>query len=143
MASSISILIVSAEPAHRNALVEQVSSFGLRPICCGTSKSAAELLGQHLFSIVFCDDLLPDGTFRTVMDRATRCGEPIPLIVTSRRGDWHLFLEALNAGAFDYIALPPMPDEVKRIMRAALMECRMSPRAVAQTPRSSMPQTAA
>ena len=143
MLSSISVLVISGVPAHRDMLVASISSIAPRPICCGTHESAAELLGQHPFSIVFCDYLLPDGTFRTVMDRAARCGTPMPVIVTSRRDDWDLFLKALSAGAFDYIALPPMPGEVERILCAALRECEESPKALAQTPQGSITQTVA
>lgn len=133
MLSSTSILVVSGEPAHRDMLAASVSSFGLRAVCCGTSKGAAELLGKHPFGTVICDDRLPDGTFRTVMDYAANCGTPIPVIVTSLWNDWDLFLKALNAGAFDYIALPPMPGEVERIVRMALREYRELPKTMAQT----------
>ena len=143
MLSSISVLVISGVREHRDMLAAGISSIGPRPICCGTCESAAELLGQHPFSIVFCDYLLPDGTFWTVMNHAARCGTPIPVIVTSRRNDWDLFLKALNAGAFDYIALPPMPGEVERILCAALRECGASPKAVAQTPRGSITRTVA
>jgi len=124
MPPSTSILVVSGEPTRQKWLVTSVSNFGLQAACCRTFKRAAGLLRKHSFSIVFCDDLLPDGTFRMVMDYAARCGTPMPVIVTSRRDDWDPFLKALNAGAFDYIAFPPLPGEFERIMRSALMECR-------------------
>ena len=143
MLSSISILVVSGEPSHRDLLAASISSVGPRPFCCESHKDAAELLGQHSFPVVFCDALLPDGTFRTVMDCAARRGVPIPVIVTSRRDDWELFLMALSAGAFDYIALPPLPGEVERILSAALRECRVSPGGVTQTPQGSTTQTVA
>ena len=143
MLSSIPILVVSGEPSHRDMLAASISSFGPRPICCGSYEGAAELLRQRPFSIVFCDDLLPDGTFQTVMDCAARRGVPIQVIVTSRRDDWGLYLKALNAGAFDFIALPSLPGEVERVVYAALGECRVSPGVVAQTRQGSISQTVA
>lgn len=127
MPSSISILVVSGDTAHREWLIAAISSLGPRPVCCGTYKSAAELLDRSSFSIAFCDDLLPDGTFHSVMDHMAHCGTTMPVIVTSRRDDWDSFLRALNAGAFDYIALPPTPGEVERIVRVALAGCKSSP----------------
>jgi DNA-binding NtrC family response regulator len=126
MPSSISILVVGGEPTHEKWLVANISSFGLQPVSCGTFQRAAGLLRKNSFSIVFCDDVLPDGTFRMVMDYAARYGMPMPVIVTSRRDDWDLFLKALNVEAFDYIAFPPLPGEFERIMRSAHMECRRS-----------------
>jgi two-component system C4-dicarboxylate transport response regulator DctD len=143
MPSSSSILIVTGEAENRDRLAESVSRIGLRTVCCGTSKRAVELLGQHLFSIVFCDDLLPDGTFETVIENEIRRGAPVPVIVTSRRDDWDLFLRALSAGAFDYLVLPPLPGEVERITCAALMECGGPHGTAPQTPPSSMTQSVA
>jgi DNA-binding NtrC family response regulator len=117
-----SILVVSGNQEYRDALVERCSSCKLRPKCCSTAGGAAKLLGQESFSIIFCDDQLPDGSFETVLKCAARCGTRTPVIVTSRRDDWELFLKALNVGAFDYIALPPLPGEVERIVRAALAD---------------------
>jgi DNA-binding NtrC family response regulator len=143
MLSSIPILVVSGDPSHRDLLAARISSYGPLPFCCGSRESAIELLKRHPFPIVFCDDQLPDGTFRTVMEGAERREVPIQFIVTSRKDDWDLCLDALNAGAFDYIALPALPGEVERILSAALKEFNAPPRAVARTPRGSKTQTAA
>jgi DNA-binding NtrC family response regulator len=142
MLSSSSILVVSGEPAHQEWLAASASKIGLRPVCCETQKSAVELLGRHSFSMIFCDDSLPGGSFQYVIDSVARCGTPIPVIVTSRRDEWGLFLKALNSGAFDYIALPPSPGEVERIACAALMERRVSPR-VTETQQRLTTQSAA
>jgi DNA-binding NtrC family response regulator len=139
---SISALVVSAESAHRDMLAASIRSIGLRPFCCRTHETAASLLRQRSFAIVFCDDLLPDGTFRAVMDEIARGARSIPMIVTSRLADWGPFLSALNAGAFDYIALPPLPGEVERIVSAALRECGLPGRGTAQTHRGTMAQAA-
>jgi DNA-binding NtrC family response regulator len=131
--ASNSILVVSGSQEHRDALVERCKSCELQAICCTSAGGAAKLLGQESFSIVFCDDQLPDGSFQTVMDCAARCGKPTPVIVTSRRDDWELFLKALNVGAFDYVALPPLPGEVERIVRAALASNNLPLNVVTQT----------
>jgi DNA-binding NtrC family response regulator len=143
MLSAIPILIVSGEQSHRDMLASSVSYSGLRPVCCGTCESASALLSHHPFSVVICDDTLPDGTFRTVIDHAARYAARIPVIVTSRRDDWELFLKALGAGAFDYIALPPLRGEVERILSAAIRECRVLPGTALQTSQGSIRQAVA
>jgi DNA-binding NtrC family response regulator len=134
MMSSISILVINREPLYRDMLAASISRFGARPFCCGSLESAADLLGEHPIHIVFCDDVLPDGTFQTLMDSAEICGMQAAVIVTSRRDEWGPFLQALSAGVFDYIALPPVPGEVDRILSAAIRASRTLPRAVAQMP---------
>jgi DNA-binding NtrC family response regulator len=47
---------------------------------------------------------------------------PIPVIITSRTGGWDEFLKALRQGAFDYLALPPQLEEVKRVLALAHQE---------------------
>jgi len=40
----------------------------------------------------------------------------------SRTGDWPEYLAAIRSGAFDYLAYPPAPGELQRIIRNAFLE---------------------
>jgi DNA-binding NtrC family response regulator len=90
------------------------------------------LIAHQQFRVVLCEDLLPDGDFRAVIGETTRNEGKLPVIVVSRRDDWDSYLAAMSAGAFDYVALPPAPGEVERILYTALSESRLPRRVVAQ-----------
>ncbi len=126
------VLIVSGEAEHRDNLARTTSKCGLQPACCETFAAAELLIARQQLSIVLCEDLLPDGDFRAVIGETARCKPKLPVIVVSRVGDWDSCLAAMSAGAFDYVAFPPNPGEVERILYAALSESRCSSRAVAQ-----------
>jgi DNA-binding NtrC family response regulator len=136
MLPSLSILVVSGEPAKQKWLVASIPSCGKRPVCCGTYKNAVDLLDQRSLSIMFCDGLLQERILRIVMKHVARCGIPTPLFVTSRRDEWDSFLRASNVGAFDCTVLPPLSGEMERLVCAALTDCEESLRAEQQQRRS-------
>jgi DNA-binding NtrC family response regulator len=116
------ILVVCAEEEHRERVVETIWMCGLRPACCSSLSEALSLLDRQYFSVVFCEDTLPDGDFRTVLSETRKSATDVPLIVLSRFADWDAYLSAIGAGAFDYIACPPDSGETKRILWSALNE---------------------
>jgi DNA-binding NtrC family response regulator len=47
----------------------------------------------------------------------------VPVIVVSRTGDWSEYLTAVRGGIFDYLAYPPIPRELQRVIQNAFREC--------------------
>jgi DNA-binding NtrC family response regulator len=80
------------------------------------------LLDRRHFNVVFCNDTLPDGDFRAIMNEARKSSADVPVIILSGRADWDAYLSAIGSGAFDYIACPPDSAETKRILWSALSE---------------------
>jgi DNA-binding NtrC family response regulator len=86
--------------------------------CCIGFIEARRLLRCHNYSVVLCSDSLTDGTYADVISVA----KPVPVVVYSRLADWGGYFEALNAGAFDYIAYPPSAFDMGRTITSALAE---------------------
>ena len=122
MLDVLPILVVCAEGEHRGKIVETIRECGLRPACCCNLSEAQRLLDRQNFSVVFCNDTLPDGDLCTIMNELRKSSADVPVIVLSRLADWDAYLTALGAGAFDYIAWPPDSAETERILWAALKE---------------------
>jgi DNA-binding NtrC family response regulator len=118
----IQVPIVSNEASHWELLSEILLGRGLRPVWCESVAAAKMLLAEQVFGVVICEDLLPDGTFSDLIAAMKRSGPSIPVIVVSPLDDWGSFLDAMVAGAFDYIAFPPYPLELERAVTAALAE---------------------
>lgn len=68
------------------------------------------------------DDCLHDKGLQSIVEEMGKRPVPVPVIAVSRTGEWHECLAALRVGAFDYMALPPQRDEVKRVLKFALGE---------------------
>ncbi len=122
MLDVLPILVICAEGEHRERVVETIRECGLRPACCCSLSEALSLLDRQYFSVVFCNDTLPDGDFRAIMNEARKSSADVPVIIPSRRADWDAYLSAIGSGAFDYIACPPDSAETKRISWSALSE---------------------
>ena len=112
------VLIICAEGESRGKVIATIQGCGLRPVSCSTLDDARPLLARQSFSVIFCSDALPDGSFRAVVQTA----RSIPVIVLSSLAEWENYLAALGDGAFDYIACPPNPAETERILWCALRE---------------------
>lgn len=118
MINALPVLVVSSTPDDRENLARTVRGCGFRTVCCATLSEALSHLGRRPFGLVFCEDVLPDGNFRALTRRTD-----IPVVVVSHRDDWDAFLSVMKAGAFDYVAVPPLlPEEVRRLLWAAVSE---------------------
>jgi DNA-binding NtrC family response regulator len=135
---SKAVLIVSGEGAHRDTLASVISDCGLLPKTSSTADGARELLARGNYAVVLCEDTLPDGDFRSVLDQVESQAGRIPVIVVSRRADWDSYMIALAGGATDYVAFPPYPGELERSLHNALGLSqalgKVKPRPAMQTP---------
>jgi DNA-binding NtrC family response regulator len=72
--------------------------------------------------MVLCDEFVVDGNYRAVVEVVEHADTIVPVIVVSRTGDWPEYLAAIRSGVFDYLAYPPIPGELQRVIRSAFLE---------------------
>jgi DNA-binding NtrC family response regulator len=130
MGSVSLILVISGEEDHRAKLAALLSKSNVRPVCCATIADAKSLLAREQFSAVISEDFLVDGGFQAVLAAMANYASKPPVVVVSRRDDWGSYMEAVSAGAFDFVAFPPNPGELERAVWAALSESKRSGRAL-------------
>ena len=119
----------AAEP-ERRARILSISSFRqdhskLRSILCtlpldvaavATCRTARTRLHRDLVSAVLCEQALPDGTWRDILEFISHTNERPPLIVTSMLADDHLWAEVLNLGGYDVLVKPFHEQEVRHAL---------------------------
>jgi len=116
-------LVVSSDDEVRQNLTEIAGQCGFAAIFASTvAETGARLLRYRVF-IVVCQDCLADGEYDAVVKIAHQFAPGTPVIVVSRTGDWPEYLAATQAGVFDYLAYPPIPGELERIIQNALPKC--------------------
>jgi DNA-binding NtrC family response regulator len=109
------------------------------------AKSLAEakrkLSGLNPVPLVFTDTGLPDGTWTDLLAIANKATRPVNVIVVARLVDTRLYVEAIEAGAFDFLAPPFGATDLAYVVRSALDNAatRRSSRVLAVPP----PQTEA
>jgi two-component system, cell cycle sensor histidine kinase and response regulator CckA len=88
----------------RNKLAEA----GHQVTGCRTGEDALTIiLGHGNFDLIVLDQQLPDMKGLEVLQRLTREGVSVPVLMVTAHGDEHLATKVLQAGALDYIAKDP------------------------------------
>jgi two-component system, NtrC family, response regulator PilR len=119
---SMCVAIITASQSCWETLSQLISSCGLTPVRCSTMVGAVERATERHFDLAICEEDLPDGRFEKLIIDLRALGKHTPVIVISRFHDSRDDLEVMLAGAFDYIAFPPPPDELDRAVAAALTQ---------------------
>jgi DNA-binding NtrC family response regulator len=107
---------------------------GSRKIYAAAScREAFRLLSRDRFSVVICQDVLPDGSWQDLLSVIAPMLDPPSLIVLSNAADEHLWTDALNLGAFEMMVTPLQKSEVLRITGLACRQARSHLRAAPPT----------
>jgi two-component system KDP operon response regulator KdpE len=119
------VLVVEDEPQMRRFLRASLASHGFRLIEAETQKEALEQATTHSPDIVLMDLGLPDGDGMD-LTRRLREWSRVPIIVISARGREEDKVDALDAGADDYLTKPFGVNELLARMRVALRHSEQS-----------------
>jgi two-component system KDP operon response regulator KdpE len=113
------VLVVDDEPQIVRALQINLKARGYEVHLAGTGTSALKVAAQHPPELVILDLGLPDFDGVDVI-RGLRGWTDAPILVLSGRTDQTDKVEALDAGADDYVTKPFGIDELLARMRAVL-----------------------
>lgn len=98
------VLLVEDNPADARLLAELLSEVSGRPFALtavGTLAAALERMADH--EVVLLDLSLPDAHGPSAVERLTARARSIPIVVLTGTDDERVALEALEAGAQDYL----------------------------------------
>lgn len=127
---STNVMVISHELGTQQVLASALGRCACAPIVTSSLQEAITILKRHPVALVFCSDDLPERNVESFIRQATRPPGGIPVVVVSRRDDWKRYVEFLQAGAFDYVVVPPNHEEIERIARAVLHQAQPMKRAV-------------
>src|ERR1700756_2573008 len=113
-------LVVSSDDEVSRKLAESLGQCGLRPLFASTVVESRIVLAEHEILVVLSNECLADGTYEDIANLVLRSDTGIPLVVVSRTGEWPEYLRAVDHGAFDYVAYPPLSGDLERAIRSAL-----------------------
>jgi two-component system KDP operon response regulator KdpE len=121
------VLIIEDEIPMRRFLRASLGSQGFRLIETGSARDALTIAASDAPQLVLLDLGLPDGDGLEVT-RRLREWSRVPIIVLSARGQETDKVEALDAGADDYLTKPFGVNELLARMRVALRHAAPSDR---------------
>jgi two-component system KDP operon response regulator KdpE len=120
------VLLVEDEPEMRRFIRASLTAHGYRLIEAVAAREADALATSHNPELVLLDLGLPDGDGLTVTARL-RGWTKVPIIVISARGREEDKVQALDAGADDYLTKPFGVNELLARMRVALRHAAKAP----------------
>ena len=121
-ASHFSLLVVDDEPDLRTLYELTLLREGYRVDAAGSLAEAWELLDARKFDAVITDMRLPDGLGLELLQRMLAQQRPERCIVMTAYGSAENAVEALKAGAFDYLTKPVDLKQFRSVVASAIQD---------------------
>ena len=114
------ILIVDDEPDIRELLEITLSRMGKETISAETITQAKTLLTENEFDLCLTDMRLPDGNGIDLVKEINTDFPDTPVAMITAHGNMESAIEALKAGAFDFISKPVDLQTLRHLINTAL-----------------------
>ncbi|MBI2772821.1 MAG: sigma-54-dependent Fis family transcriptional regulator [Burkholderiales bacterium] len=131
------VLVVDDEPDLRTLYELTLLREGYRVEAAGTLAEAWAQLDAKKFDAVITDMRLPDGQGLELLNRMATQQRSERCIVMTAYGSAENAVEALKAGAFDYLTKPVDLKQFRSVVASAIQENTAAPRAPRGTTRTS------
>jgi two-component system response regulator PilR (NtrC family) len=116
----LSLLVVDDEPDLRTLYELTLLREGYDVESAGSLEEAWQCLGARSYDAVITDMRLPDGTGLELLRRLDQAGRPEKAVVITAYGSAENAVEALKAGAFDYLTKPVDLRQFRHVVASAL-----------------------
>ena len=114
------ILAVDDEPAHRQMLEAVLGDEGYAVEQAVDGESAVALVERRFYDLILLDIRMAGMGGIEALRRIKRLSPGIPVVIMTAFASVGTAVEALKAGAFDYLTKPLDIDELKILVRKAL-----------------------
>ncbi len=120
MSETRSVLIVDDEHDIRELLVLTLGRMGLRTDTAPTLSVAREMLSTVSYDLCLTDMRLPDGSGLELVSEISTRFPNTPVAMITAYGNVEAAVEALKAGAFDFVSKPVDINVLRGLVRQAL-----------------------
>jgi two-component system response regulator PilR (NtrC family) len=120
IARRVDLLIIDDEASLRDFLSIVFEEEGWRVEAAASLADARVAIARHEPDVILCDLMLPDGSGIDFLREVKAQNESIPVVMITAHTSTRSAVEALKAGAHDYIAKPFDIDELKIIVGKAV-----------------------
>jgi len=121
-----SVLIVDDESSMRHLLSVILTERGYETRAVASGEEALRELAAHDFDLVLTDVRMPGMGGLALLAEIQRTHPDLMVIVMSAYGSHDAAVEAMKAGAYDYLSKPFRPDDVVLVLRKAEERERLS-----------------
>jgi two-component system, response regulator, stage 0 sporulation protein F len=115
------ILVVDDDPCFLRILSRILTNENFQVTTTTDACEAVESLGTMPFDLIISDLRMPECDGLSLLQAVRKAGFDIPIIILTSFGDVETYLEAMNAGATEYLNKPTKSfDEMLRVIRTCL-----------------------
>ncbi len=114
------ILVVDDEEAIREVICSLLTAQGLSCTPCINGRAALETFRKETFDLVISDIVMPETDGMRLLAEVRAADPDVPVIMVTAMHDISIALEAIRAGAYDYILKPFEKDQLYMSVRRAL-----------------------
>jgi DNA-binding NtrC family response regulator len=116
------ILIIDDDPHFLRVLQRLLSSEKFEVSATSNPCEALGFLSSGSFELVICDLRMPDCDGLNLLQTLRSAGSAVPVIILTAYGEVDTYLEAMNAGATEYLNKPIKSDELVKVVRNCLLK---------------------
>lgn len=116
------LLIVEDEDTLSESLKRVFTREGYEVETASSAESALTLLKERYFDLIIADIILPGLTGIDLLRKSKDYNPDQIVIIITANASLETAIEALRAGAYDYVMKPIIHEEIKRTVRHALKE---------------------
>ena len=113
-------LIIDDEPDIRELLELTLRRMGIASVPAATKADALRMLDERAFDLCLTDMRLPDGNGLEVVEWIQQHMAGLPVAVITAHGNVESAVQALKAGAFDFVSKPVDLAGLRKLVDAAL-----------------------
>ena len=110
--ADLHVLVIDDETALRQILFAAVKKAGYSVDQAGSAREASSKLVRGDVDIALCDIMLPDGNGIDLLRDVKAAGIDTTFVMVTAFGSMETAVEALRAGAFDYVVKPVSSEEL-------------------------------
>ena len=111
MPPDLHVLLVEDDPAVRFANAQTLKLAGLDVVACASAEAALEKIHPLFPGVMLVDVRLPGMDGLTLLERVQRMEPALPVIIITGHGDVAMAVQAMRAGAYDFLE-KPTPSEL-------------------------------
>jgi DNA-binding NtrC family response regulator len=123
MENEVDVLIVSSRIENKGTLLRTLEGLPVNTFSASTVFQALEFLAIHPLAIIFCEERLPDGSYRDLLGSVPSSPQMNRLIVVQCAGEWE-YLEALRLGAAEVLRVPLQSTDIDIALFHAMRQGR-------------------
>ena len=114
------VALIDDDPAVRRSLTQTLELAGFEVVASASAEEGLAALVPGFLGIVVSDVRLPNMDGMALMKRALQVDRSIPVILITAHGDVHLAVEAMRAGAYDFLEKPFAPERLVEVATRAM-----------------------